>query len=331
MNSQSNTINFDTLTENIQSIVPNKEFPNYDSSLLSLPVFIIVGHSTYSLDTDNEVPLMTVPDDCFVVHPSPPGSYCLYSSSLHEESDDNILKQNKEIIMNSLFNNSQTYTSRIGLIKEISSGVLPSQRKDHRPGYFLPQSNIIDKTISFLDEDSPDVQDRGLLNNGYGIFKLVNPHDTIDQYVNIGTYTDVNLFYTDIRKSGGRELEKAIKRKGHLSSSEIMKYCGKGVYIFASCSELNIYQNDTYVSEKNLKLYRTIRNNLLSYHHKFSKQWDQFCETLDVPLPEYQIVMSVENQRFTSNRVRKRTMKVEGKNKKPVKRNKSLKKKKPKK
>ena len=120
MNSPSNTINFDTLSENIQSIVPNKKFPQYDSSLLSLPVFIIVGHSTYSLDIDNEVPLMTVPDDCFVVHPSPPGSYCLYSSSLHEESDDNILKQNKEIIMNSLFNNSQTYTSRIGLIKEIS-------------------------------------------------------------------------------------------------------------------------------------------------------------------------------------------------------------------
>jgi hypothetical protein len=240
---------------------------------------------------------MEVPHHSFLCHPSPPGSYCLYATNLREEDDSHILKQSKEVIIRSIFDKTKHYTSRINIIKENDDGHrVPSTVRGNHPGFFLPNSEIIDKIISFTDDGAPNPEDRGLFNSGYGVFKLEHNEERIDKYMQIGHYDRSNLFIEDIKKAGGRELAKLISTKKTLRTSEIMTVCGRGLYIIMSCSELNLYNDGTLIGEEdNVKLYRDIRYELNNYHQHFSKQWDLYCKKLKIV--EFQpITMSVGNQ-----------------------------------
>lgn len=281
-----------------------QQIPFYDADyIFSLPVFIIVGHSTYSLDVDEPLRVMEVPHHSFLCHPSPPGSYCLYAGQLNDESNLHILKQSKEKIITSIFDSSKKYTSRINIIKENDEGMrIPSMIRGNRPGFFLPNSIIIDKEISFMDDDAPNPADRGLLNSGYGVFRLDHMEEPIDRFAKIGYYDRRNLFMKHITRAGGRKLATMISRKKTLRTSEIMNICGPGIYIVMSCAELNLYKRGKLIDEeREPRFYRSVREMLNKYHHFFSKQWDDYCEPLDIReiVP---IEMSVQNQPFSSKR-----------------------------
>jgi len=308
----------DILSKELKQIYQKQpQIPHYDKDgLFSLPVFIIVGHSTYSLDIDKPLKGMEVPHHSFLCHPSPPGSYCLYAANLREEDDSHILKQSKEVIISSIFDKTKRYNRRINIVKENDEGDrVPSFIRGHYPGFFLPNSQIIDKKITFTDDGAPNPEDRGLLNRGYGVFKLDHNEERIDIYTQIGQYDRGNLFMKDIKKAGGLALSRKIKNQGELFTSEIMELCGPGIYIIMSCSELNLYNNDEAIDETDeVKLYRDVRYELNNYHKHFSQLWDSYCRRLNIV--EFQPVnMSVQNQSFFSERKSSKLSKM-GKRKK---------------
>ena len=65
-----------------------------------------------------------------------------------------------------------------------------------------------------------------------------------------------------------------------------------------SCAELNLYKNGELIDEESEpRFYRSVREMLNTYHHTFSRQWDEYCETLDIREID-PIEMSVQNQPF---------------------------------
>lgn len=303
----------DYIREQLEELYGSQpQIPIHDADyIFSLPVFIIVGHSTYSLDIDKPLQKMVVPPNSFLCHPSPPGSYCLYAANLREEDDSHILKQSKEVIIKSIFDKTKHYNRRISIIKENDEGDrVPSFIRGHYPGFFLPNSQIINKKITFTDDGAPNPEDRGLLNRGYGVFKLDHNEEQIDRYTQIGQYDKGNLFMKDIKKAGGLPLSRKIKNKEELFTSEIMNMCGPGIYIIMSCSELNLYSRNTLIDETDeVKLYRDIRYKLNNYHKHFSKLWDSYCRRLNI-IEFKPINMSVQNQTtIQSRRIESKTKK----------------------
>ena len=69
-----------------------------------------------------------------------------------------------------------------------------------------------------------------------------------------------------------------------------------------SCSELNLYNNNTLIDETDeVKLYRDIRYELNNYHKHFSQLWDSYCRRLNIV--EFKpINMSVQNQTTIQSR-----------------------------